>query len=89
MVVVVVGSTPDAKLVVVEVLMLVIEEGRASVDMSVLFEGSVVVEEVEIDEVRVERQEQADEIRDGSPETPEQCETNEGRLVVAVFSIAV
>jgi hypothetical protein len=89
MVVVVVGSTPNATLVVVEVLMLVIEDDRASVDIRVLFEGTVVVEEVEIDEVRVGRQEQADEIRDGSPETPEQCETNEGRPIVAVFSIVV
>jgi hypothetical protein len=36
--------------------------------------------------VVVGRQEQADEIRDGSPE---QCETKEGRPVVAVLSAAV
>lgn len=89
MVVVVVGSTPDVTLAVVDVLKLVVEEDSAFVDIRMLFEGTVVVEEVEVDEEGVGRQEQADEIRDDSPETPEQCETKEGRPAVAVLSKTV
>lgn len=87
MIVVVVGSTPDVMLVVVEVLILELEENSAFVEMNVLLDEIIIVE-VEVDGVGVGvgRQEQAEEIRDGSPA---QCETKEGRPVVAVCSAFV
>jgi hypothetical protein len=89
MIVIVVGSTPEPTLEVVEELALLIDEDRASEDKTVLLEESLVVGELYVDVVGVGRQEQADEILDGSSETPEQCETNVGRLIVTVFSTAV
>lgn len=64
---VVVGSTTDPILVVTEVLMLFVDEDRASVDTSVLLEGIAFVEEGDLDEEEAVRQEQADETRNGSP----------------------
>ena len=83
---VMVESTSDEMLALVDVLMLEIKEDKAFVEMSLLFDERVVVEEVKVDEVGVGRQEHADEIRDGSPE---QCDTKEGRPVVAVLSAVV
>ena len=83
---VVVELTSDETVLLVEVLTLVVEEDRAFMEMSSLFGERVVVEEVEVDEAGVGRQEQADEIRDGNPE---QCEAKEGRPVVAVLSAVV
>jgi len=89
MIVVMVGSTPEPTLEVVEELALLIDEDRASEDTTVLLEESLVVGELYVDVVGVGRQEQADEILDGSSETPEQCETKVGRLIVIIFSTAV
>lgn len=83
---VVVELTSDETLLLVEVLRLVIEENGAFVEMNVLFGERVVVEEAEEDGVGLGRQEHAEEIRDGDPA---QCETNEGRPVVAVLSAVV
>jgi hypothetical protein len=83
---IVVESTSDEIVLLVEVLTLVVGEDRALVEMSGLFGARAVVEEVDVDGVGVGRQEQAEEIRDGDPA---QCETNEGRPVVAVLSAVV
>jgi len=80
----VVVESPSDETVLVEALTLVTEDDRVFVGTSMLFDE--IVDKVETDEVLVERQEQADEIRDGNPE---QCETKEGRRVEAVFSKAV
>lgn len=82
----VVELTSDEILVLVVVLMPDIEEDRAFVETSVLFDEKAVFEEEEEAGEEVITQEQAEEIRDGSPE---QCETKEGRPVVAVLSAVV
>jgi len=82
----VVELTSDEAVLLVEALAVAIEDDTALMEMSALFDESVVIKEVDANEVVVGRQEQADEIRDGSPE---QCETKVGRPVVTVLSAVV